>query len=118
MEMKAPGPEKNREIAELRYGVCRVINEPEYHGRCINKGGVSHDCVKPRCIYRRTGIKPYSTSIVYAMELAREMHSSGDKTADQLLHDAWNWWMAGDDSSLQELADAISGAWLKWRNEG
>ena len=113
--MKPAGPGRNREIAEIRGDDKPICKLPEMAFCCPNYEEYRTVGCPKHCEYY--GFKPYSTDISASMELAREMHSSGDKTADQLLHDAWNWWMAGDNSSLQELAGAISGAWLKWKGQ-
>jgi len=107
--------ERDREIAEIR-------------GECEHYWGTrEYDCTlcetyKCKCDQFAGSIKkPYSTSIVHAMELWEEMKAEWGMPKLEVLHGnraECSAWHEGIIYEGETEADAISGAWLKWKREG
>ncbi len=122
------GPERDKVIAEMRgdkAGLCEDGGLNEYYDGYICDCGYKgewgdypeHDIP----------VKPYSTDIAYAMELWEEMKKVGDVELDFKIRQGNCYCRLGiggepsDDYDIEIVniveteADAISGAWLKWR---
>ena len=109
--MNAPGPARDREIAVLRGDDCIAdVEEIGCRGNCT--------------VCDNWAYKPYSTDISAALELWGEMKASG-KAVELSSHSEWGMIcrFVSDKPTIYSAsgeteADAISGAYLKWRNEG
>ena len=117
-EMIPAGPERDKVIAELR-GECahealaKVVDSHDYYD--------CHKCSKMFLPYKNY-IKPYSTGIATSMELWEEMKGAGatltlecEETWVQVIAVFGNHPTAR--GAAETEADAISGAWLKWKEE-
>jgi hypothetical protein len=122
-EMIPAGPERDTKIAEMR-GECTHSDK-----RLMPTGDFY--CVD--CHIFSPFFKSYSTDISCAMELWEEMHTSGETGLDHWRANTWkfdigyrarieNVWKgievitnAKHASLNSALADAISGAYVKWR---
>jgi hypothetical protein len=137
--MKPAGAERDRDIAEVRGDEvfiechhdlipCDCIWEPT-KTECLMD---SPETCRDRQIYPPL---PYSTDISCAMELWEEMHNSWQTSTWVIDTKCWEetghcwakvrqWWKEIEHESQRKhkslseaMADAISGAWLKWKKE-
>ena len=129
--MTPPGPERNREIAELRGG---ELADPM--SKCIARQldrcpaePLDDDC-PDNCSFLKDNHKPYSTDIAAAMELKLpgahyeiKMDRSPDEcwTASMRVYFYPHVIEFKSDCHRTEaaaIADARTGAWLKWKTNG
>jgi hypothetical protein len=132
--MKPAGPERDREIAEVRGFTVREVNVRGKFQYCIPRGPAGYGRGYPRC-----PVPKWSTDIAAAMELWEEMKNGrGDsiplKKRVISVRLEYNIGyashpdgiigvrivMPGDESDVinyrgKTEADAISGAYLKWK---
>jgi hypothetical protein len=115
--MKPAGADRDREIAEMRGDKPECIPEPwKSNEHAICSRAISCDvCTKKRD-------KPYSTDIAAAFELWEEMKGDKDNHAIRLRGREGFMICSVDRPWGEEIgyqgeteADAISGAWLKWK---
>ena len=130
MEVKPAGPERDREIAEIKYPDMEYV---EQNHRGVMMGFMRDPNIKKGYGYGnpRHKVKPYSTSIAHAMELWEEMKGAVKESSIGQLSLELNTTSFLINCQIIEThinkptkhvnhkgnteADAISGAWLKWR---
>jgi hypothetical protein len=135
MEIKPAGPERDRQIAELRddawIGICPICGEKTYQER---EGGLDElSCPDTLCNgWITLQDKPYSTDIATAFELWEEMERHADTGVkyegtdtfrqqsfglDHIAGEMYQCYLGDMEHVDESLCSAISGAWLKWRGQ-
>jgi NAD-dependent SIR2 family protein deacetylase len=112
--MKPAGIERDREIAEIRGDdwllECLIGCENVFQ---MSKQKAEEQATCPACGEEvRAYPKPYSTDIATAFELAEDMRTATDADGFDILYEAVKEWL----EIGKPFADAISGAWLEWRD--
>ena len=114
--MKPAGIERDKQIAGLRGTLC---SHPYMHEiGCQVKAPSSEICEdKCGCLFYQ--VKPYSTDISAAMELWEEIPQNSQmmKNPDGVTVIVYTNWQIHKRLKYkgEDTADAISGAWLKWK---
>jgi hypothetical protein len=115
--MKPAGPERDREIAEVRGDFDNGCGKPHFYRDCDNN---CFNCATRKAFKLD---KPYSTDIACAMELelpCNKYHELTYKKSDGFFVEIWHQskLIFTSEVNISEAiakADARSGAYLKWK---
>ena len=127
-----PGVERDKVVAELRGDKPDIICHLPTEADCPYYGHVGEEDCPDKCEYLKPDYKPYSTDIACAFELWEEMKGAIRNSSASVLRlniDTISYLICctvleshmGKPSKLGKClaeteADAISGAWLKWKS--
>jgi len=126
VELQVAGPERDRQVAEIRGDDFECGCTLGATGRCPADDiqGFSEDDCMDDCKYMKPNIKPYSTDISAAMELLPELIEAGylinvqqnlsrDATSSTAIYNTQIVMQSGGKDAVAVISDTISGAYLK-----